>query len=261
MKISLSQSLLAIALTTTALLALPARADLITPTGETFLEGWLGQGDLTFTKIYTKAAGDTAADFHRAVDGQGATFMLMTVSGRAAGTPYQGLMNVLSQLVGAYNPYSYRSDNINTPRPSDGERGAFLFDLTFEQIQRENLNANDPLGMGKFGALSDASAGPVFGDNTASSAGYHDLYVSGSLNTGYDVQTSFGADSGSRIPIVDGIYFRSDAYHGFDIDELEVYTFVGPGGDVHVPETTPTVTLLALGTVGLTALRRRSTLP
>ena len=48
-----------------------AKATLITAADQSQLESWLGEGPLTLTNIYTKKAGDTAANFHAAVDGQG----------------------------------------------------------------------------------------------------------------------------------------------------------------------------------------------
>ena len=44
------------------------------------LAGWLGEGPLSLTAIYTKAPGDTSRDFHLAADGKGRTFSVMEAS-------------------------------------------------------------------------------------------------------------------------------------------------------------------------------------
>ena len=79
--------------------ARPAHAaPLLIPDYATQLEAWLGQGDLTFTKVYTKAAGHDASDFHAATDGQGATFTL-----------FQAIYQDTPYVLGGYNPQSWSS--------------------------------------------------------------------------------------------------------------------------------------------------------
>ena len=116
----------------------PAHADLIiggstliTPAGFTQLESWLGQGDITLTKVFSHTLGDgqTSYNFHAAVDGLGATFtviQLLATQGNQA------------QVIGGYNPQSWNSTNSYNITPTDAARTAFLFDLTNVAIQSRN---------------------------------------------------------------------------------------------------------------------------
>ena len=73
----------AVAALAALLVTVPTRADLLTSANEAQLKAWLGAGDLNFTNIFTKLAGDgqNSLAFHAAADGQGATFALMEISG------------------------------------------------------------------------------------------------------------------------------------------------------------------------------------
>jgi hypothetical protein len=59
-----------------------AMAGYLTPAYEARLEGWLGEGNLTFTPIFEKVAGDgkDSSDFHDVVDGKGRTITLIKVA-------------------------------------------------------------------------------------------------------------------------------------------------------------------------------------
>lgn len=234
-----------------SLYGIPLRAGLLTSFDETMIESWLGQGDLVFTNINSKAPGDDALDFHGASDNQGATVVLMGISSRAAGAPYAGSTNLSPQIIGAYNPYPYTSDFIPILALTDAERGAFLFNLTSGLRARQNTVADDgsEFGAGIWGALNIGSLGPSFGLGP-------DLYVDGTLNSGYATQLSFGGANG--VPLVNGTYYTA-GFHSFDIGELEVYTFRPhsfDGGAV-VPDNASTGGLLLFATAGLAVFRRR----
>ena len=111
---------------------------LITPAGFTQLESWLGQGDITLTKVFSHTAGDgkTSYNFHAAVDGLGATFtviQLLATQGNQA------------QVIGGYNPQSWNSTNSYNITPTDAARTAFLFNLTNVAIQRQKLGTQAPV--------------------------------------------------------------------------------------------------------------------
>jgi hypothetical protein len=118
-----------------ALAAPNAHAVLLTPAYEAQIEGWLGLGDVTFSSIYNQTgAGMSNAGFHAAADGQGATVTLLKVGA----LPEYGY-DTPAQLIGGYNPQSWNSSfswNINY---ADIERTAFLFNLTYDVVQRQNL--------------------------------------------------------------------------------------------------------------------------
>jgi hypothetical protein len=51
---------------------------LLDSTDLTKLEGWLGEGELTLTNVFTKTIGDDGVDFHAAADGKGRTFVVLS---------------------------------------------------------------------------------------------------------------------------------------------------------------------------------------
>ena len=72
---------------------------LLSPAYQGQLESWLGEGRLALTNVYSKAAGDTSLDFHKASDGKGRTFSIMEATNTSGQT----------WLVGGYNPQSWSS--------------------------------------------------------------------------------------------------------------------------------------------------------
>jgi hypothetical protein len=85
-----------------------ALGNLLSQASADHLANWLGQGKQRFEKVFGAAPGaGGAAAFHAAVDGIGATFVLMQTS---------------LGLVGGYNPVSW-SSNVNggafTINPND----------------------------------------------------------------------------------------------------------------------------------------------
>jgi hypothetical protein len=252
MKLSQTYRRIAAALAvSSALLALPVRADpLLTAAYQTQLETWYGQGDLVFTNIYTKSSGHTAADFHTAVDGLGATFFLMSVDK----DPNYSFSNISGpQIVGGYNPQSWKSDFSYNLTPNDADRTAFIYNLTHGIIQRQNLT-----GVGSYGGSqtwNSPFAGPSFGET--------DFVLDNNLNAGSgklgnsylgDGHNSYGFGTGDIIANTGfGDYIR------FSVSDLEVYTFTrvqNNGGD-SVPDSGATIGLLAVSMLGLGFLQRK----
>lgn len=143
------------------------------------LETWLGEGPIALTNIYTKQTGHLSpSHFHPAVDGQGRTFTVMSV------TPYGGST---TQIIGGYNPQSWESISNFHYTLSDAERTAFLFNLTDTVIQRQNLIGEGFDSSGEYQTHNEAAYGPAFG-------GY-DIFVSGDLTSGYTNNYSYGGIS------------------------------------------------------------------
>jgi hypothetical protein len=230
-----------------------AHAGLLTPAYESQLEAWLGQGNLTFTNIYTKAFGDDGYDFHSAVDGKGPTFTLMSISGiTTSPTPGIGGPGV---VIGGYNPQSWNSLGGYLFTTTDAERNAFIYNLSTTTIQRQNLQSQG-WSLTDSGSIQTWSSpynyGPVFG-------GGHDLLVNPSLNSGYAGNFSYGGTSFIG-DIVDGA--AGDYWSFFNVDALEVYSVPAglnavPGGSNSVTDIASSFVLIALSFPGLIALRRR----
>ncbi|MCC7681173.1 PEP_CTERM-anchored TLD domain-containing protein [Janthinobacterium sp. FW305-128] len=140
---------------------------LLSPGYQAQLETWLGEGRLALTNIYSKAAGDTSLDFHKASDGKGRTFSVMEATNSSGKT----------WLVGGYNPQSWSSTDGMHVTMEDSERTAFLFNLTagFMLPQLKQYFSGD--GLGKDQTFNGAKAGPTFGVG-------HDLYVPENLTNG-----------------------------------------------------------------------------
>ncbi len=205
------------------------QAGLITPGYEAQLESWIGQGNLNFVNIFTKAPGETGTSLHAAVDGRGPTITIMTVSGA-------GFSN---QVIGGYNPLSMNSGGNWNISPPFTEKTHFIFNLSISMVQREFLSQN------------------AFSFNNHPHLIYfnRDLEVHTFLHEGHALQTNYGLGTHST-DILNRPTGTSSNYGHFTIDSLEVYA-VG-GGSSSVPETASTVGLMAVAFAGLLALRRRS---
>ena len=109
MKIHLAlAALLPLAATPAAAATIAGGSDLLSSSYAATLESWLTgdptlsySGSLVFTNIFDKASGDTSADFHAAVDGKGATIVVMEATDSR--NPDQTV------LIGGFNPQSWSS--------------------------------------------------------------------------------------------------------------------------------------------------------
>jgi hypothetical protein len=146
-----------------------AEAVLLTPALQSQMLQWLGQGTAQLSNVFTKKTGDTAAAFHAAVDGKGATFSLMQVRDAAG--------NV--SVIGGYNPQSWESSGaVHTTVPL-AERTAFIFNATTGFMYRQMPKSPDD-GVPDYGAHQTdncAVCGPSFGAGA-------DLLVGQDLTTG-----------------------------------------------------------------------------
>ena len=226
------------------LLLVPAKATLLTASYEAELETWLGQGDLDFTNIFTKQSGNTAADFHAAVDGKGATFVLMTIYGTnwANTPPIQG-----TQIIGGYDPQSWNSSGTLNLTPNDVDRTAFIYNLTSGIIQRQNLIGEGYTNSGSVQTYNAVDTGPDFGN---------DFGVNTDLSSGGSTNYSYGGNTLPGNGIISGPPNLGSTY-SFLVGELEVYTFSPAQGGNGVPDTGGTFGLLGGAMIGLIAFRRR----
>jgi len=221
-----------------------AQAGLLTAAYEAKLEEWLGEGDLDFTNIFTKVAGDDSRDFHAAVDGKGRTFTLIELL-QFAGNPTR-------EIIGGYNPQSWDSSNQYHLTSANSQRTAFLYNLDAGLlpndpgvIQRQNLEGQSAPLSGLYQTLNRADYGPTFG-------GGHDLYVDSTLNAGAAYNYSYGGTSYFGLNIYGGVNQGNGGQNG-QYGQIEVYTFA-PAAAVPEPGS---LTLLGLGSIGLMGYARR----
>ena len=223
-----------------ATLAVSAHAELLSG-NEVQLETWLGQGDLDFTNIFTKQAGDDSYDFHAAVDGKGATFTLFQAyTWNTVTEAYD-----IGHLLGGYNPQSWNSSGNGNLTPNDLERTAFIYDLTRSTIQRQNLIGDGDAGSGQYQTYNHPQYGAFFGKDYSQ----HDLFVHVELDEGRAYNYSYGGTSlGTSIT-------GASPGAAFQVTEFEVYT-VAPA-TTSVPDTAGTLGLLSISLLGLVCYRRR----
>jgi hypothetical protein len=210
-----------------------AATPLLSESDKNQLAKWLGQGPIELDRIYKKRIGQTAADFHAAVDGKGRTFVVMEAT-TELGDKF---------LVGGYNPQSWDSSGRFHITTDQSQRVGFIFNLTSRQlhIQTPRTYALDTVG--SFQTFNDAKLGPVFG------AG-HDLYVPFDLtNGGYSSMYSYidPARSNFNSSLLDG---RDFAKPNVTFGDMEVFT-------IAVPE--PAAWMMLLPGLGLLGFMRRST--
>jgi hypothetical protein len=226
--------------------AATSSAWLITPEYRLLLETWVGQGSLTLTNVYTKQTGDTSLDFHAAVDGKGPTFLAMEIFGHG---PEQNFLPSIegTQIIGGYNPQSWSSGpDLYTHTPDDADRTAFIYNLTGNRMQAQTLG---PDFYAQFQTHNDGNYGPIFGVGDIS---FNPL----TLDWGSAVNASYGNPLAAGQTIVDGATNKPGSPgHIYSIGALEVYTFVN--NPSAVPDSGPSITLLALGISTLFGLRRK----
>lgn len=250
---------IALAITVGALLSPSAQAStiiggstLLNSASLTQLEGWLGEGQLDLTNIFTKQKGSASTDFHAAADGKGRTFSLMQVSGTKTLT--DGTTINFSNVVGGYNPQSWNSKTVNSvgsynlvPNPS--QRTAFIFNITDNALFREDHGPDNHGDNGSYQTFNDPSYGPTFGNG-------YDLFSNHSLTFGFTRTIAYTND---MPPDKFGLLFGSDIPLGFIIGDLEVFT-ISPSEEVSsvpLPAALPLMSS-ALGLFGLGAMRRRN---
>ena len=232
------------------LLAPSAHSDVVTTISGThnlldyasadLLEGWLGEGELAFTNIFTKAPGDNSIDFHAAADGAGPTFSLIEIL---------DANGEMLQVIGGYNPQSWASNDVWNLTLNDADRTAFIFNLTDDTprvfYQKPTTFSDGWRGQYQTGNLSNY--GPIFGLGP-------DLFVTGDLNMGHTFSWSYGADG------VSGFFATvSEINAYFTVGQIEVFTFAPSVSEVAVaPVPVPAAAGLGLLGMGLvSALRRR----
>lgn len=199
---------------------------LINVAGQTQLEAWLGQGELTLTNIFTKTTGKTGYDFHAAANGQGPTFSVMSVSEDGANW----------RTIGGYSPVSwYSAYNYNYSNNTQ-DWTAFIFNLT------TGVKYNQSNG---YQTYNGDYYGPVFG-------GGHDIYVDNNLSVGYSYGWSYGNQSGASL--VDGSYYDGVNMQIRDLEVFSIGEYVTPTQPVPEPAS---FLLMGLGLLGVAAARRK----
>jgi hypothetical protein len=229
-----------------ATLAVSAHAALLSG-NEVQLETWLGQGDLDFTNIFTKQAGDDSGDFHTAADGKGATFTLFQAYTYNLETEKYDI----GHLLGGYNPQSWNSSANGNLTPNDPERTAFIYDLTRSTIQRQNLIGYGDADSGQYQTYNHPQFGSFFGKDLYLFEDFYrfDLFVRDELDEGASYNYSYGGTSLETN--ITGALFGT----GFQVTEFEVYTVAS--ATTSVPDTAGTFVLLSISLLGLVCYRRR----
>lgn len=170
-------------------------SSLLSAAQESRLESWLGEGNVQLTNIYTKAAGDTSLDFHRATDGRGRTFSVMEASDDSGRT----------WLVGGYNPQSWNSDRRYNLTPKDSDRTAFIFNLTSDVLRRQTPSSYPANEVGAYQTYNAGNFGPTFGMG-------NDLLVPENLSSGgmSYIYSYINADGGGfGTSLLDGSPYRA----------------------------------------------------
>lgn len=235
MKISIKHGItLFAAVALTAVVPAQAAASLLSQSDQLQLAAWLGEGPLVLNTIYTKAAGDTSLDFHRAADGKGRTFAVMQATNESGQT----------WLIGGYNPQSWSSSGAFNRSEENAQRTAFLFNLSSGQIHRQTPKIYSYDSVGSYQTFNHALYGPTFGIG-------HDLYVPADLtHGGYSLRYSYiDPELGDfNLSLLDNsAYTKPNITFG----AMEIYTIAA------VPEAQTYLMLLAgLGLLGAAARRR-----
>jgi len=195
--------------------AAQAATPLLTDADKAQLANWLGNGPVRLERLYKKRDGQTAADFHAAVDGKGRTFTVLQATTELGQT----------WKVGGYNPQSWDSNGGFHITTEDSLRTAFLFNLTSRQMHRQTPRTYALDTVGSYQTWNDARTGPVFG------AG-HDLYVPWDLtNGGYSTMYSYidPARSNFDSSLLDGRDYKEPNVTYGDLEVWAIIAVPEPG--------------------------------
>jgi uncharacterized protein YgfB (UPF0149 family) len=178
------------------------------------LEAWLGESRLTLTNIFTKTPGDGqgSTSFYGAANGQGRTFSIIEVLPGA----------VSGQVIGGYNPQSWKSSEGYHITTNDADRTAFIFNLDTLDLQRQKLSSVDS-NVGQYQTWN--GDGPTFGYG-------HDLYINSILSSGYAYHYSYGnpgLGNQANAPSIVGITSPS-SNPSLTYGTIEVFTISVGGG-------------------------------
>jgi hypothetical protein len=221
--------------------------DILTMANALQIESWLKadaslsyNGHLSFTNVFDKADGDTFIDFHAAVDGLGPTFFVV----EATDSRY----DAVTQIIGGFNPVSWRSDATWTETPNVADRIAFLFNLTINEVRGQIENEPGLVGYGGLQTYNGALS-PTFG-------GGADLLVNADLMTGWALPGTYCLDTSGFCHGAGGTNIMGNMDNVADyltFGALEVFTIA----QVPIPAAAPML-LGAPGLTGWVARRRKS---
>jgi hypothetical protein len=184
---------------------------LLTQSNANQLATWLGQGDLTFTNVFSQTPISNGSTlFHTASDGIGPTFTLFQTN---------------LGLVGGYDPVSWNSSGSYITDPTNTGRTAFIFNLSTTTLLRQLLGDSN----GQYQTFNYGPYGPTFG-------GGHDLTVNSSnLSNGYAYSFSYGG--GFSQPNIFGLSSSSGNPTMFTVSRVETYTFAPAVAQTAEPST------------------------
>ena len=196
-------------------------SSLITQSQANQIAGYLNEGNVRLTKIFSKTAGDgkTAPNFHAAADGQGRTI-----------TVYRVQFNGQQYLIGGYNPQSWSSISNYNITNNNADRTGFIFNLTSDFVQRQKLNnslCDNYYDCGIYQTYNYSVYGPTFG-------GGHDIWVDNSLQQGYAYNFSYGTTHRSNNILNLGIV--NTGYPNLQILAFETFTVSSAPGEFYVAD-------------------------
>jgi hypothetical protein len=163
--------------------------------------------------------------------------------------------------IGGFDPQSWDSYGGNSGNGNNtyvpGEPDAFIFNLTSDTIQYENLNYTGY----DFQTMDSPDIGPNWGIGFDLAFGAYLGYGSELLNRGAAFNYSYGGSFGTDILGNSALYDSLDGgiYDTFTVNELDVYTFAPPPKPVATPDGGTTALLLGLSGAVISLLETRRT--
>ncbi len=196
---------------------------------------------ISVTNVYTKQTGDTAADWHAAVDNIGRTFTLMEITGANAymdaSVSYGSGTYSGTKIIGGYNPLSW---SMVGDYSNEVSRSAFIFNLTDSLFMNQKQDYD-----GQFQTYNHSDHGASFG-------GGHDIYTRPDLSTGQASPYSYGTSAagfGTTSPNI----LSTIGVWDFTIGNFETYR-IDTVSAVPLP---PSAILFGTALLGLGVMRRR----